>query len=121
MPGILEGDIRIPRARQISPLSYCSTYRIIQAYRGLEESRAPTRNSRSKWTAITVFDEGPLPRELSGPSARALPLLLYSKLKPGASPDVHALASLNIATVAAAVLIADMVMRRAERQCRLDV
>jgi len=58
---------------------------------------------------------------VSGPGASTLPMVIYSKVKLGVSPDVNALASLIIATVGAGVLIAGMVMRRAERQRLLDV
>src|SRR5882757_7131543 len=58
---------------------------------------------------------------VSGPGASTLPMVIYSKVKLGVSPDVNALASLIIATVGAGVLIAGTVMRRAERQRLLDV
>jgi len=58
---------------------------------------------------------------VSGPGASTLPMVIYSKVKLGVSPDVNALASLIIATVGAGVLIAGMVMRRAERQRLLDI
>jgi len=58
---------------------------------------------------------------VSGPGASTLPMVIYSKVKLGVSPDVNALASLIIATVGAGVLIGGTVMRRAERQRLLDV
>jgi putrescine transport system permease protein len=58
---------------------------------------------------------------VSGPGASTLPMVIYSKVKLGLSPDVNALASLIIVTVGAGVLIAGAVMRRAERQRLLDV
>ena len=58
---------------------------------------------------------------VSGAGASTLPMVIYSKVKLGVSPDVNALASLIIATVGAGVLIAGTVMRRAERQRLLDV
>jgi putrescine transport system permease protein len=58
---------------------------------------------------------------VSGPGASTLPMVIYSKVKLGVSPDVNALASLIIATVGAGVLMAGMVMRRAERQRLLDI
>jgi len=58
---------------------------------------------------------------VSGPGASTLPMVIYSKVKLGVSPDVNALASLIIATVGAGVLLAGMVMRRAERQRLLDI
>lgn len=58
---------------------------------------------------------------VSGPGASTLPMVIFSKVKLGVSPDVNALASLIIATVGAGVLIAGTMMRRAERQRLLDV
>jgi len=53
---------------------------------------------------------------VSGPSASTLPMVIYSKVKLGVSPDINALASLIIAAVGACVLAASFMMRRAERR-----
>jgi len=53
---------------------------------------------------------------VSGPGASTLPMVIYSKVKLGVSPDVNALATLIIALVGSGVLIAGVLMRRAERQ-----
>ncbi len=53
---------------------------------------------------------------VSGPGASTLPMVIYSKVKLGVSPDVNALATLIIALVGTGVLIAGILMRRAERQ-----
>ena len=53
---------------------------------------------------------------VSGPSASTLPMVIYSKVKLGVSPDINALASLIIAAVGACVLAAGVMMRRAERR-----
>jgi putrescine transport system permease protein len=58
---------------------------------------------------------------VSGPGASTLPMVIYSKVKLGLSPDVNALASLIIGIVGIGVLIAGMLMRRAERQRQLDI
>ena len=55
------------------------------------------------------------------PGASTLPMVIYSKVKLGLSPDVNALASLIICVVGVGVLIAGTLMRRAERQRQLDV
>src|SRR5450432_1113358 len=57
---------------------------------------------------------------VSGPGASTLPMVIYSKVKLGLSPDVNALASLMICLVGACVLVAGFLMRRAERQRVLD-
>jgi putrescine transport system permease protein len=58
---------------------------------------------------------------VSGPGASTLPMLIYSKVKLGVSPDINALATLIIAAVGAGVIVAGCLMQRAERQRALDV
>jgi putrescine transport system permease protein len=53
---------------------------------------------------------------VSGPGASTLPMVIYSKVKLGVSPDVNALASLIICVVGTCVIVASYLMRRAERQ-----
>jgi putrescine transport system permease protein len=57
---------------------------------------------------------------VSGPGASTLPMVIFSKVKLGVSPDVNALASLIIGVVGACVLLAGYLMRRAETQRVLD-
>ena len=57
---------------------------------------------------------------VSGPGASTLPMVIFSKVKLGVSPDVNALASLMISLVGACVLFAGYLMRRADRQRILD-
>jgi putrescine transport system permease protein len=52
---------------------------------------------------------------VSGPGASTLPMVIYSKVKLGVSPDVNALASLIICAVGSCVIIAGYLLRRAER------
>src|SRR5579871_4657499 len=58
---------------------------------------------------------------VSGPGASTLPMVIYSKVKLGVSPDVNALASLIICLVGICVIAAGYYMRRAERQRVLDM
>jgi putrescine transport system permease protein len=53
---------------------------------------------------------------VSGPGASTLPMVIYSKVKLGVSPDINALASLIICGVGVCIVAAGYVMRRAERQ-----
>jgi len=53
---------------------------------------------------------------VSGPRASTLPMVIYSKVKLGVSPDINALASLIITLVGTCVLAAGVLVRRAERQ-----
>jgi putrescine transport system permease protein len=57
---------------------------------------------------------------VSGPGASTLPMVIFSKVKLGVSPDINALASLIIALVGICVLLAGHFMRRSERQRVLD-
>ena len=49
---------------------------------------------------------------VSGPGSTTLPMLIFSKVKLGVSPDINALASLIIAAVSLGVVIAWITMRR---------
>ena len=53
---------------------------------------------------------------VSGPGAGTLPMVIYSKVKLGVSPDINALASLIICAVGVCVIVAGVVMRRTERR-----
>jgi putrescine transport system permease protein len=57
---------------------------------------------------------------VSGPGASTLPMVIFSKVKLGVSPDVNALASLIICLVGICVLMAGYLMRRTERRRVLD-
>jgi putrescine transport system permease protein len=57
---------------------------------------------------------------VSGPGASTLPMVIFSKVKLGVSPDINALASLVICLVGICVLFAGYLMRRTERQRLTD-
>lgn len=57
---------------------------------------------------------------VAGPGASTLPMVIYSKVKLGVSPDVNALASIVIILVGLGVVAAGLVMRRVERQRQID-
>jgi putrescine transport system permease protein len=52
---------------------------------------------------------------VSGPGASTLPMVIYSKVRLGVSPDVNALATIIIVVVGLGVTIAGFIMRRQER------
>jgi putrescine transport system permease protein len=58
---------------------------------------------------------------VSGPGASTLPMVIYSKVKLGVSPDVNALASLIICVVGSCVIAAGYFMRRSEKQRLLEM
>jgi putrescine transport system permease protein len=53
---------------------------------------------------------------VSGPGATTLPMLIFSKVRLGVTPDINALATLMILVVTIAVAIAGWLMLREERQ-----
>jgi putrescine transport system permease protein len=58
---------------------------------------------------------------VSGPGASTLPMVIYSKVKLGVSPDVNALASLIVCAVGVIILAAAWLMGRAERRRMLEM
>jgi putrescine transport system permease protein len=54
----------------------------------------------------------------SGPGASTLPMVIFSKVRLGVSPDVNALATIIIGVVTVAVVIARVLLRRQARQGR---
>lgn len=53
---------------------------------------------------------------VTGPGATTLPMLIFSKVRLGVSPDINALATLIVLIVAGAVLLAGWITLRAERR-----
>jgi len=51
---------------------------------------------------------------VSGPGATTLPMVVYSSVRLGVSPQINALATIMIAVVSLAVLIAAVIMYRQE-------
>jgi putrescine transport system permease protein len=58
---------------------------------------------------------------VTGPGATTLPMLIYSKVKLGVSPDINALASLIIGIVGSCVILAGWLMRRTEQRRELEM
>jgi len=56
----------------------------------------------------------------TGPGSTTLPLLIWSKVKLGVTPDINALATLMVVTVGAGVIAAGIIMNRAEKRRLLD-
>ncbi|MGB0847542.1 MAG: ABC transporter permease subunit [Thiolinea sp.] len=57
---------------------------------------------------------------VTGPGSNTLPILIYSRIKLGLKPDVNALATIIILTVAIGVLLAAWIMWRQEKQRQRD-
>ena len=56
----------------------------------------------------------------TGPGATTLPLLIWSKVKLGVTPDINALATLIVVTVGIGVALAGSILRRAEKRRARD-
>ncbi|MGH8306513.1 MAG: ABC transporter permease subunit, partial [Steroidobacteraceae bacterium] len=57
---------------------------------------------------------------VSGPGASTLPMVIYSKVKLGVSPDINALASLIVCLVGVCIIAAGLAIRRGERRRVLE-
>ncbi len=56
---------------------------------------------------------------VSGPGSTTLPMLIYSRIRLGLKPDINALATILIVSVAIGVLLAGWIMLRQQKQRRL--
>ncbi len=56
---------------------------------------------------------------VSGPGSTTLPMLIYSRIRLGLKPDINALATILIVSVALGVLIAGWIMLRQQKQRKL--
>jgi putrescine transport system permease protein len=130
----------------IAHIAFCSAYvtitvqsRLYGADRSLEEAAmdlgagpvrafidttlpaiAPALASSWLLSFTLSLDDLVISSFVSGPGASTLPMVIFSKVKLGVSPDVNALASLIICLVGLCVLLAGYLMRRTERRRVLD-
>lgn len=71
--------------------------------------------------AFTIsLDDVVITNFTTGPGTTTLPILVWSKVKLGVTPDINALATITVTIVGIGVLIAGIVMNRAERRRNLD-
>jgi putrescine transport system permease protein len=67
--------------------------------------------------AFTIsLDDVVISSFVTGPGSTTLPLLIWSKVKLGVTPDINALATLMILTVGICVVVAGVIMNRAEKR-----
>ena len=131
----------------ISHIVFCAAYatvtlqsRLITADRSLEEAArdlgsGPVRAFfdvtlpiimpalASSWLlSFTLsLDDVVISSFVSGPSASTLPMVIYSKVKLGVTPEINALATIIIVAVGTCVLLAGWSMKRSERQRELEL
>jgi putrescine transport system permease protein len=67
------------------------------------------------------WDDLVIAKFVSGPGASTLPMVIFSKMRLGVSPDVNALATLLMGVVATGVIVATAWMRRGEMRRRRDL
>jgi len=65
---------------------------------------------------ILSWDDIVITSFVSGPGSTTLPQLVFSKVRLGVSPDINALATLLVGLVSICVVVAGIVMMRAERR-----
>jgi putrescine transport system permease protein len=58
---------------------------------------------------------------VAGPGSSTLPMVVFSKVRLGVSPEINALATIIVAIVTIAVVTAALVMRRQQRQRERDI
>jgi putrescine transport system permease protein len=130
----------------IAHIAFCSAYvtitvqsRLASADRSLEEAAmdlgsgpvrafidttlpgiAPALASSWLLSFTLSLDDLVISSFVSGPGASTLPMVIFSKVKLGVSPDINALASLMICLVGVCVLLAGYIMRRSEQRRMLD-
>jgi putrescine transport system permease protein len=71
-------------------------------------------------TFTLSFDDLVIASFVSGPGSTTLPMLIFSKVRLGVSPDINALGAIIIGVVALGVVLGSWQLRRAERQRRRD-
>jgi putrescine transport system permease protein len=130
----------------ISHVTFCTAYvtitvqaRLATADRSLEEAAmdlgaSPTRAFLeitlpiiapaiiSSWLLCFTLslDDLVISSFVAGPGASTLPMVIYSKVKLGVSPDINALASLIVCVVGACIVSAGYLMTRSDRRRALE-
>ncbi len=67
------------------------------------------------------WDDLVISQFVAGPGSTTLPMVIFSKVRLGVSPDVNALASIMVLVVATGVVIAAVVMRRREARLKREM
>ena len=130
----------------ISHVTFCTAYvtvtvqsRLLTADRSLEEAAmdlgaSPARAFLeitlpiiapailSSWLLCLTLslDDLVISSFVAGPGASTLPMVIYSKVKLGVTPDINALASLIVCAVGVCILVGSWTLMRSERRRALE-
>jgi putrescine transport system permease protein len=67
------------------------------------------------------WDDVVISQFVAGPGSSTLPMVVFSKVRLGVSPDINALATLMVTIVATGVVVSTVYLRRRERQRAREV
>jgi putrescine transport system permease protein len=67
------------------------------------------------------WDDLVISQFVAGPGSTTLPMVIFSKVRLGVSPDVNALATIMVLVVATGVVVSAIVMQRREKQRQREV
>ena len=70
---------------------------------------------------ILSFDDLVIASFVSGPGSSTLPMVIFSKVRLGVSPEINALATIFVLIVATGIVAAGVMMNRAEKRRQRDV
>jgi putrescine transport system permease protein len=130
----------------ISHITFCTAYvtitvqsRLAAADRSLEEAAMDLGSSPARaFIEITLpiiapaiisswllcftlsLDDLVISSFVAGPGASTLPMVIYSKVKLGVSPDINALASIIVCAVGSCIIVAGWLMARSDRRRALE-
>ena len=130
----------------ISHVTFCTAYvtvtvqsRLVSADRSLEEAAMDLGASPARaFLEITLpiiapailsswllcftlsLDDLVISSFVAGPGASTLPMVIYSKVKLGVTPDINALASLIVCAVGVCILVGSWLMMRSARRRALE-
>jgi len=66
------------------------------------------------------FDDLVVASFVSGPGSSTLPMLVFSKVRLGITPEINALATIIVLIVAIGVIVANWFVLRSQRQQKID-
>ena len=88
----------------------------------MSRCRSSLRDLSGWLLAFTIsLDDVVITNFTTGPGTTTLPILIWSKVKLGVTPDINALASLVVVVVAIGVAIAGYLLHRIARQRERDI